>query len=397
MSTFVEVEEDTLKSHKTTLPETRTGEEGSAKRNIIRRNSKPKGGSGAGGTKGARNILDDGSTYYDPGALDNHDPNYDSEEETGKEYIPQASPKRFNYNPEVRRSVPQAPMTLTAYKRKIEEAIEELFRSGDLEEVETFVLELNCNQYAYELVKRAISMSLDRTDKEREMISKLISYSYPDILSTNSIGKGFERLFEIADELEKDVPAAREYIAIFLARAVVDEVLPPAFLNDVVVCDLGGEIVERAKTKLSREHGHTILEKGWGPGDGRPVDQLKVAVDLLMNEYLLSNDKVEANRCIRELNAEQFHHEIVKRGVTVALDKSEVEQLAMSSLFEYIRVEDTVSTQQFVKGFNRLHAILSDLKLDIPSAPVLLEGFVQRAKASNVLPADYVANTQNGH
>jgi hypothetical protein len=37
------------------------------------------------------------------------------------------------------------------------------------------------------------------------------------------IGKGFERLFELADELEKDVPTARESITIFLARCVVDE------------------------------------------------------------------------------------------------------------------------------------------------------------------------------
>jgi hypothetical protein len=37
------------------------------------------------------------------------------------------------------------------------------------------------------------------------------------------IGKGFERLFELADELEKDVPSARDNISTFLARCVVDE------------------------------------------------------------------------------------------------------------------------------------------------------------------------------
>ena len=37
------------------------------------------------------------------------------------------------------------------------------------------------------------------------------------------IGKGFERLFELADELEKDVPMARDNISTYLARCVVDE------------------------------------------------------------------------------------------------------------------------------------------------------------------------------
>jgi hypothetical protein len=57
----------------------------------------------------------------------------------------------------------------------------------------------------------------------RELISQLFSTCYPDILSASMIGKGFERLFELADELEKDAPTARDNISTFLARCVVDE------------------------------------------------------------------------------------------------------------------------------------------------------------------------------
>jgi programmed cell death protein 4 len=142
------------------------------------------------------------------------------------------------------------------------------------------VSELQCPEYSYELVKRAVSKSLDRSDREREQISQLISSSYPELLSTNMIGKGFERLFELADELVKDVPSARDMIATFLARGVIDEVLPPSFLADVVVRNLGGEIVEHAKRMLSREHGSAMLEKAWGPGDGRPAAELKVRFHL---------------------------------------------------------------------------------------------------------------------
>lgn len=83
----------------------------------------------------------------------------------------------------------------------------------------------------------------------------------------NTTGKGFERLFEIVDEIEKDVPTARDMVATFVSRAVIDEVLPPSFLSDVVVCKLGGNVVEKAKRKLSRDHGGGLLDRSWGPGN----------------------------------------------------------------------------------------------------------------------------------
>ena len=77
-----------------------------------------------------------------------------------------------------------------------------------------------------------------------------MSTAYPECLSSSMISKGFERLFELVDEIAKDCPAAREMITTFLARAVVDEVVPPSFLADAVVCNLGGEVVAHAKRML---------------------------------------------------------------------------------------------------------------------------------------------------
>ena len=74
MTTFVNPNH----SHQpSTLPATKTGELGSAKRNIIRKG----GGSKVGKShnSGKSHLIDDGSTYDDPCALDEHDPNYDSE------------------------------------------------------------------------------------------------------------------------------------------------------------------------------------------------------------------------------------------------------------------------------------------------------------------------------
>lgn len=232
-------------------------------------------------------------------------------------------------------------------------------------------------------------MSLDKGDKERELVSRLFSALYPDILSSNTIGKGFERLFEIADEIEKDVPTAKSAITIFLARAVVDEVLPPSFLADSVVCNLGGEMVEHAKIMLSQDHAGAKLERSWGPGDGRPVEDMKVAVDQILQEYLLSGDVEEASRCLFEMRVPHFFHEIVKRAVINALDEDEAKQIQMSALLDTLTAKETLSTAQAVRGFNRLYLLLPDLVLDTPSAGQMLKSFTLRAVKSGVLPPNY--------
>ena len=117
--------------------------------------------------------------------------------------------------------------------------------------------------------------------------------------SLRSSPPGFERLFEHMESYILDVPSAHSYVISFLARAVVDEVLPPSFLSDPLVRSIGGGVVEDAMRLLSREHYGVRLERVWGPGDGRPVAELKVAMDQLLKEFLLSNELDEAAACVK--------------------------------------------------------------------------------------------------
>jgi len=57
-------------------------------------------------------------------------------------------------------------------------------------------------------------------------------------------------------------------------------------------------------------------------------------------EYLLSRQLEEASRCVRELSVPHFHHEIVKRAVVTALDKSDEDRQAMSSLLAYLQANE---------------------------------------------------------
>ena len=174
-------------------------------------------------------------------------------------------------------------------------------------------------------------------------------------------------------------------VASFLARAVVDEVLPPAFLSEQNNDRPGDIVIEKAVSLLSREHCNARLERVWGPGDGRPVEELKKDMDQLLQEYLLSRELDEAARCVKELDAPHFHHELVKRGVFAAMELDgkgasiDTEALsnmdAMAALFGFLVRNAIVSDNQVKKGVDRLHKILPDLSLDVPAAPQLLEAF----------------------
>ena len=282
-------------------------------------------------------------------------------------------------------------MKLSEYKRFIEPLIKEYFLNGGMDEIINSLVEANAKEYSYEFVKRIINMSFDRSDRERELVSQLLSYGYPNFFSTSVVGKGFERLFEVADEVVKDAPAAHDMLAKFLARAVVDEVLPPAFLLDAVVTNLGGEVVEQAKRMLSRDHSGTLLERGWGPGDGRPVSELKVVIDQFLQEFLLTGDVAEATRCLVELQTRQYLHEVVKRAIVLSLDQPPARQESVSELLRQWAQSGLLSRGQAAKGFSRVLAQVPDLQLDTPAAGSLVQAFVQRALATGVLPEGFSA------
>jgi programmed cell death protein 4 len=280
-------------------------------------------------------------------------------------------------------------MTLTEYKKEITPIVKDFLAHGEIDDVIASIEGVNAPEYSYEFIKRAINMSFDENDRERERVSKLISAGYPNVWSSNMIGRGFERLFEHVDDIEKDCPKVREMCSIFLARCVVDEVIPPSFLSDSVVCNLGGEIVHHSKRMLSRDHCGANLERIWGPGDGRPVEEMKLAIDQLLAEYLSSCDLEEACRCIKELNAPEFFHEVVKKALSMVFDKSEADQQAICNLLIFLIEKDMLTTLQAVKAFKRLNDRLDDLILDVPDAVNILTKFTAWALDESILPANF--------
>jgi programmed cell death protein 4 len=177
--------------------------------------------------------------------LDLKDPNYNSEDEDDGHDVVFVSEREYQNSPAAIRE--QNAMSLTDYKKYCSDIITEFFVAKNFEETKQVVKDLGCPSFHFDFVKRLISMSFDQTDKEREAVSQLISLMYRDVLAMGQIGKGFERLLESIDDLVLDVPLARQMLSQFMARALADEVIPPSFVMDPIVQQIGGDVVNHAQ------------------------------------------------------------------------------------------------------------------------------------------------------
>ena len=63
------------------------------------------------------------------------------------------------------------------------------------------------------------------------MASQLLSALYTDVISDDQVQKGFAEVVLSVEDLQLDVPDAVDETAAFVARAVVDDVLPPSFVR----------------------------------------------------------------------------------------------------------------------------------------------------------------------
>ncbi|KAH9776565.1 MA3 DOMAIN-CONTAINING TRANSLATION REGULATORY FACTOR 1 [Citrus sinensis] len=308
--------------------------------------------------------------------IDRNDPNYDSGEE------PYQLVGATISDP------------LDDYKKAVASIIEEYFSTGDVEVAASDLRELGSSEYHPYFIKRLVSMAMDRHDKEKEMASVLLSALYADVISPDQIRDGFVILLESADDLAVDILDAVDILALFVARAVVDDILPPAFLTrakkTLPAASKGFQVIQTAeKSYLSAPHHAELVERRWGGSTHITVEEVKKKIADLLREYVESGDAFEACRCIRELGVSFFHHEVVKRALVLAMEIRTAEPLILKLLKEAAE-EGLISSSQMAKGFARLEESLDDLALDIPSARNLFQSIVPVAISEGWLDASFM-------
>ncbi|KAH0878271.1 hypothetical protein HID58_065665, partial [Brassica napus] len=280
---------------------------------------------------------------------------------------------------------------LCEYKKKATIIVEEYFSTNDVVSVANELKELGMAEYRYYFVKKLVSMAMDRHDKEKEMAAFLLSTLYADVIDPPEVYRGFNKLVTSADDLSVDIPDAVDVLAVFVARAIVDDILPPAFLkkqmNLLPDDSKGVEVLRKAeKSYLAAPLHAEVVEKRWGGADNWTAEDVKGRINELLKEYVMSGDKKEAFRCIKGLKVPFFHHEIVKRALIMAMERRKAQEKLLELLKEATEV-GLINSTQVTKGFSRIIDLIEDLSLDIPEARSVLQCFISKAASEGWLCA----------
>ncbi|CAH9128319.1 unnamed protein product [Cuscuta epithymum] len=339
-----------------------------------------KGENGGKGTQGEPLDIDNNG-----GVLEADDLNYTNNEDNEQSTIGTKTSEEFK-----------------EYKKKVTLILEEYFENDDISSTASELRELRMPDYNFYFVKKLISMAMDRHDKEKEMAALLLSSLYVDLIEPQQVYKGFTKLLESADDLIVDIPDAVDVLALFIARAVVDDILPPAFLAKAVASLQSGnakgiEVINQAKKSyLSAPLHAEVIERRWGGSRKRTVDDLKGKINNLLKEYVVSGDKKEAFRCIKDLNVPYFHHEIVKRAVILSMERVAAESRVLE-LLKTAAEEGLINSSQITKGFSRIIDSIDDLSLDVPNAKSILQMLISKAASEGWLSASSLKSISSVH
>jgi predicted SnoaL-like aldol condensation-catalyzing enzyme len=269
--------------------------------------------------------------------------------------------------------------------------VDDYLVSGDLGEAEKNIFEFNAEHQHHILVKKAIFKAMEKQAYERELVSRLLSAFYNRVIDSSKIAQGFQYALDSVEDASIDIPDAKDTLAKFLARAIIDEVLPPKFLRTcekIAKTESAKVVIKSAGALASNAHGSERLERIWGPGDMSSVKRLKQEAKTIIEEFLQNDDLKEAELCLRKLNTPSFHFQVVKQAVRLALDTNNQSKKIMK-LLKYLASTGLFSQYQLVRGFKCCYDTLGDIMLDVPNADSLLDQLTKQARTEGWLPEDF--------
>lgn len=309
--------------------------------------------------------------------LDENDPNYDPDEDhTGEVEV-----ETNFFNPE-------------EFQRNCNLLIAEYFSNGEAEEVLNRLYEYEIpTKHHSDFVENLVLAAMDKNDPQRELASVLLSEVYNNPITPEEISNGMIKLLEKADDAKLDIPQFSFHLSRFIARAVADDILPPAFFNKEISGE-GKNILQEAKSLWELPHGLSRLASIWQDGGGlRPVMLLSKKMKVILEEYLTSHDIDEARRCLKELEVPHFHHEFVYQGIVFAMDGSpnqERHEKYILDLFKSMTESADLLQDQMEIGVERIFKDVTDIHLDYPNAYTFLSKFIKKCAEEKCISAKLV-------
>lgn len=160
-------------------------------------------------------MLEDPTDVLDEIVLDHDDPDYDSDAE----------------DPVTLETLAIQPSD-DEFERNFTSLMNEFFIHGKTQEVLEALKELNLAPHQRRrLPYLAVTMALQHKQTQCELTSELLSDLCGKVINQAHIQQGFALILNELGELTIDFPKAAERVGRFIARAMMDDILPPKFIE----------------------------------------------------------------------------------------------------------------------------------------------------------------------
>jgi len=115
-------------------------------------------------------------------------------------------------------------------------------------------------------------------------------------------------------------------------------------------------------------------------------------IELLLDEYLMNDDVLDAGECIKDLNAPEYHHKVVFKALVKAIEgRTDREcQLVSKLLVQLLHDHGILSPSAIAQGFVEVLQVVNDIDLDSPKASTCLGGMIGQAVVFKVLPLSFL-------
>lgn len=318
------------------------------------------------GGAGGKGVWGRSGEVYEPVEVDEKDPNYDEAQ----------------VNCVYETVVP--PLDEKDFEKTLTPIVQEYFEHGDTNEVAELLADLNLGPMRSEVPSLAVALALESRASHRELTSRLLAHLCGPVLTHSDLERSFDKLLQELPDLMLDTPGAPQLVGQFIARAVHDKILSKSYIDGYkgkVDCEHTREALDRAAVLLKMSKGGVRIDNQWGSGGGqRPVVQLIREMNLLLKEFILSGDLIEAERCLRDLEVPHFHHEFVYEAIIMVLEsKGEKTVDLVLNLLKCLCESSIVTVDQLRRGYERVYMDIAEINIDVPRAYFILEQFVDKS------------------
>ncbi|ELR15137.1 MIF4G domain containing protein [Acanthamoeba castellanii str. Neff] len=121
------------------------------------------------------------------------------------------------------------------------------------------------------------------------------------------------------------------------------------------------------------------------------IKQLDNDAEMLLEEYILSYDELEAGECIKELKAPEYHYKVVSKAVAKAIERKEEQRKLISKLLFQLHTEQNIlSAESIAQGFADVLQAIEEVDVDSPKASSYLGNLIGQAVLDEILPLSFL-------